>query len=382
MSSIVPRRALTRVAASITGLALVAALALASVAAASPREEGGGGRLRHIFVIMLENTSRTALVGDPNAPFITHLATTYAQATNYDGVTHPSEPNYVAAISGSNWFVNDDDPANTFDHTNLVDQLEAHHLSWAAYMDAMPEAGFTGTQWPSNAGLYVNKHNPFVLFTDILSDPARLAHIKPYTSLAGDLRSGHVASFVWITPDTCNDLHGGVYVAVAGHPETPCPYPSTNSPTDPAQVKLVQQADAFVRGAVTEIMASRVWRQGHAAIFIVSDEGSYDSSGGSLANDGWLSTAGCCDSPVLPPGYQFLNSSGTPDGNVWPGGTYGGGNVPAIVVSTGGPRHFTTGLAYNHYSLLRTIEANWNLGYLGNASDAAQVQAMTPLLGG
>ena len=43
----------------------------------------------------------------------------------YYGVTHPSEPNYVAAISGSNWFVQNDNPANRFDHTNLVDQLEA-----------------------------------------------------------------------------------------------------------------------------------------------------------------------------------------------------------------------------------------------------------------
>jgi len=27
-------------------------------------------------------------------------------------VTHPSEPNYIASISGSNWFTNNDNPAN------------------------------------------------------------------------------------------------------------------------------------------------------------------------------------------------------------------------------------------------------------------------------
>ena len=49
--------------------------------------------------------------------------------TNYYGVTHPSEPNYVAAISGSNWFINNDNPSNRFNHTNIVDQLEAKQLT-------------------------------------------------------------------------------------------------------------------------------------------------------------------------------------------------------------------------------------------------------------
>ena len=35
---------------------------------------------------------------------------------------------------------------------------------------------------------------------------------------------------------------------------------------------------------------------------------------------------------------------------------------------------------YNHYSLLRTIEWAWDLGYLGYAADSANVSAMTPLL--
>ncbi|HEY8735836.1 MAG TPA: alkaline phosphatase family protein [Candidatus Dormibacteraeota bacterium] len=340
------------------------------------------GSLRHIFVIMLENVSRSAVIGNPNAPFINQLASSYGQASQYFGVTHPSEPNYVGAISGSNWFINDDNPANRFDHTNLVDQLESNHVSWGAYMDAMPSPGYLGDQWPPNAGLYVSKHDPFVLFNDIRDNPARLSQVKPYGSLASDLASGRLANFVWISPDACNDMHGGVYVVVPGHPETPCPYPLSNASTDPAQVKLVSQGDAFVKQAVTDIMASRVWREGQAAIAVVADEGSFDSSGGSKQNDGWQSTAGCCDSPILPPGYRFLGSNGQPDGNVWPGGSYGGDVVPAIVVTSSGPRAFTTDQPFNHYSLLRTVEENWNLGYLENASDAAQVHAMNSLFYG
>jgi hypothetical protein len=29
---------------------------------------------------------------------------------------------------------------------------------------------------------------------------------------------------VFIGPDQCNDMHGGVNHAIAGHPETPCPF--------------------------------------------------------------------------------------------------------------------------------------------------------------
>ncbi len=375
-----PHRSRTRHAAVLASTAvLVGALLAGGAAGAAPQHESH--RLNHIFVIFLENNSRKQVIGNPNAPYLTSLASTYGQATNYWGVTHPSLPNYVATISGSNWFVNDDNPHDRFPHMNLVDQLEAHHLTWAAYMDAMPRAGFLGSQWPSYTALYANKHNPFVLFGDIRHNPARMANVKPYTDFAGDLTGSHAPNFVFISPDQCNDMHGGVYSAVPGHPETPCPYPSSNKRNDPAQVQLVRQGDEFVKGAVGTIMASPAWRQG-SAIFIVSDEGSYDNDGDHLKNDGWMSAKGCCDSPFLPPGYQFLGSDGNPDGNVWPGGTYGGGNVPAVVVTSDGPRGMTSDRAYNHYSLLRTIEANWDLGYLGNASDALQVHAMTDLLQG
>src|ERR1700675_536848 len=102
------------------------------------KDGNDGSALKHIFVIMLENHSQASVIGDPNAPYITQLAHSNATAAQYYGVTHPSMPNYVASISGSNWFVNDDTPARRYAHTNLVDQLEANGLTWGAYMESMP----------------------------------------------------------------------------------------------------------------------------------------------------------------------------------------------------------------------------------------------------
>ena len=357
------------------GLVALAAVAIALPASAGGRNSGDGPshgnnspRLDHIFVIMLENHSQSSVIGDPNAPYINSLAQQYATAANYFGVTHPSEPNYVAAISGSNWFINNDNPANRFDHTNLVDQFDSNHVTWGAYMESMPSAGYLGDYWPSSTQqLYASKHNPFVLFDDIRNDPSRLANVKPYTAFATDLqRERTTPDFVWISPNQCHDMHGGVtQVASDGSDGTPCPYSATKN--DPNDVALKQKADAFVQGAVTTIMHSPAWRDGRSAIVIVTDENDYTGNG---ATGGWETADGCCDSPVLPPH--------PPDVPAWAGGTYGGGLVPAVIVTNRGGKTggYVSSAPYNHYSLLATIEENWNLGYLGNASDSNQVSPM------
>src|SRR5262245_52139856 len=64
-------------------------------------DEGEGERLDHIFYIMMENHGTDEIIGNTaDAPYINELADHYGLATNYYGVTHPSLPNYLAAISG------------------------------------------------------------------------------------------------------------------------------------------------------------------------------------------------------------------------------------------------------------------------------------------
>ena len=365
---------ITLAAAAVAFAVLVAVAGAGAGAKDGPREERGAP-VDHVVVIMLENHSQSSVLGDANAPFINSLASQYAVAGNYYGVTHPSQPNYVAAISGSNWGVNDDQPTNTYDHQNLVDELEAHHLSWAAYMESLPSAGFTGTQSPATASLYVNKHDPFVLFDDIRTSPARLARIKPYSDFAADMRHG-MPNFVWITPNQCHDMHGGVFVPVAadGSDGTPCPFGSTKDDANDAALK--QKADAFVQGAMAAITASPAWRHDRVAVFVITDENDFT---GNTATDGWETAAGCCDSPNLGKGTPFLTSGGAFDGNVWGGGVYGGGLIPAVVILNRGgrPAGYTSTVAYNHYSLLATIEDNFGLAHLGATSDTRQVQPMS-----
>ena len=350
---------------ALVALALGTLLFAAVAAADTPRS---AGHLKHVFVIVLENHSMNGVIGDPNAPHITALANEYGVAAAYYGVTHPSQPNYVAMIAGDNFGINNDHETNRYDAPNLVDQLESAGHTWDAYMESLPSVGYTGDFWPSSSSpLYASKHDPFVLFNDIRDNPARLAHIKPYTDLAADLNGPEqsIPDVSFIVPNQCHDMHGGVNAAVApdGSDGSPCPYAN--------DAGLKQKADAFVQQAVGTIMSSKAW-SGNSAIFIVADESDF-------ANDPstgyWADTSGCCDSPVLPAGDPAVSST-------WPGGTYGGGLTPAIVITTNGPRHFVSQTPYNHYSLLTTIEQNWHLGYLGHAGDTAGgVLPMTDLLG-
>ena len=345
-------------------LLVVAALSVTTTASASPDPAAhhGSAALDHIYVIMLENHSQSSVIDDPNAPFITSLAHQYGMADHYYGVTHPSMPNYLAFLGGDNFGLQDDNDQNVvnLDRPNLVDQLEAHRVSWNAYFDTLPANKLDrfGPTLPdgTTVSLYAKKHNPFVLFDDISSNPARMSHVKDYSALAADLNGPHPANFVWITPNQCNDMHGGVFTAVAGHPETPCPFGSTKDDANDAALK--QKADQFVHTAVDTIMSSRAWTD-RSAIVIVTDENDFT---GNTETGGWESAQGCCDSPYVAKGDPRVSAT-------WPGGTYGGGLIPAIVVTADGPRHVVSHIPYNHYSLLTTIEDNWQLGHIGHAGD-------------
>src|SRR5437870_2456812 len=106
-------------------LALVSPVAAQGLSARAANGSSGVPSFQHIFVIMMENTGYNSLIGNSNAPWINKAATTYGLATNYFGVTHPSQPNYIAATSGSTNGVVDDSDV-TINVPNIVDQLEAN----------------------------------------------------------------------------------------------------------------------------------------------------------------------------------------------------------------------------------------------------------------
>jgi len=325
---------------ALTLAALVVPHSVSAHTQAGPGNRSDLKNYQHVFIIMMENTGFASLIGNPNAPFINSAAKTYGLATNYFGATHPSQPNYIAATSGStNGVANDND--TTVNVPNIVDQLEAHGKTWKAYMQSLSLCNGNLLAHACGNQLYERKHDPFVSYADVQSSLSRLANIVDFSQFATDLANNTVPDYSWISPDQCHDMHGR-----AATPSDSCDFSQVQS--------LIAAGDAFLSSTVSAIMSSRAWT-GNSVIFITWDESDFTGSG----PFGFGDTSGCCDSV--------------------PGD--GGGHVVTLTISHSDHSARTSAVAYNHYSMLATIEDGWKLGCLAFTCDTSNVPPMSDLVG-
>lgn len=152
----------------------------------------------HIVVVIMENHGLTQIVGNSAAPYITSLSTQGANFTNSHGVTHPSQPNYLAFFSGSTQGTTSDSCPHTFSGNNLGAQLIAAGYSFTGYSETMPSAGYTGC----TSGAYARKHNPWVDFSNVPS-----ASNQTFASFPSNYSSLPTVSIV--VPDLNDDMHDG-----------------------------------------------------------------------------------------------------------------------------------------------------------------------------
>ena len=176
-------------------------------------DAGSGQGIQTVFLILEENHNWSDIKGNSEAPYINSLLALGAHAEAYDNLPgiHPSEPNYLWIEAGTNFgILADGVPATDHQSTtaHLVTQLDNAGISWKSYQEDI-----SGTDCPLTAvNNYAPKHNPMVYFDDITntnssSSSTCLAHVRPYTELAGDLTAGTVARYNFITPNLCDDMH-------------------------------------------------------------------------------------------------------------------------------------------------------------------------------
>lgn len=157
----------------------------------------------HVVTIVMENREYGDVIGNSAAPYINRLARRYGLATDSYAVSHPSEPNYLALTSGSTAGITSDCTTCHVAARNIVDQLERAHVTWKAYMEDMPSACFRGAR----AGGYAKKHNPFMYYDDVASNPRRCRRVVPLARLGADLRRNRLPTYAFISPNLCNDMH-------------------------------------------------------------------------------------------------------------------------------------------------------------------------------
>lgn len=151
----------------------------------------------HLLIVVEENRAFTSIVGNPDAPFINSLLPHGLLFTAAHGVTHPSQPNYLALFSGSTHGVPDNRCPLQLSGTNLASALLAKGLTFMSYAESMPEPGYLGCE----VGAYRRKHNP------IANWPALAALNQPFSAFPTDFTQ--LPTVALLVPDQLNDMHDG-----------------------------------------------------------------------------------------------------------------------------------------------------------------------------
>lgn len=159
----------------------------------------GVSRPDHVVLVMFENKKYSSINGSSSAPYFNSLAGQGAKFTNSFAITHPSEPNYIALLSGSTQGVTDDScPVSFTNKENLAHQLIAAGFTFKGYSEAMPSDGYTGC----SSGTYRRKHNSWVDFTNV---PAT-SNVR-YSTFPSSANYASLPTVSFVTPDMCNDMH-------------------------------------------------------------------------------------------------------------------------------------------------------------------------------
>lgn len=251
------RKGALYVAVGLLLIAMVIAVASMQETTSTQKPSGPNGRIKTIFLIMMENTDWSQVKGNPSYAYLNEtLLPDSAFANNYvGGIGHPSLPNYVALEAGAPMGLTDGaylPPAHSTNTTeHLTTQLRAAGVSWKYYAEDLPGDG-TRCNTADPGTPYSLDHNPFVYFDDIRTDSGYCqAHERPYRELIGDLRSNTVPNYNFIVP---NDWDQGEKLAPGSH----C---------------MSCQADQFLKSEVPIIQASTAYHDGGAIIILWDESG-------------------------------------------------------------------------------------------------------------
>lgn len=166
--------------------------------------------VKKVVVVVLEN-------GDPvlasQQPFMKYLAKTGMVLTSYYGVAHPSQPNYVALISGSTGGAMTDDNVRLPARKHLGNILPDG--AWKVYAENYPALAGRCNLAKRGSGsdrLYVRRHVPFLSFADVQDGPCTgVVRLNTATddvgALKADIENRRMPPFSMIVPNLDHDGH-------------------------------------------------------------------------------------------------------------------------------------------------------------------------------
>lgn len=181
-----------------------------------------------VLIIVLENVDYEAAILNKD---LAALAQHGASFTNFHALFHPSYPNYIAMIAGTDFGIHKGGSyfgdkqknfPNDADHKTIGDRLLAAGLDFKQYAEELPEGScpwaLGGLRIAGNRGNYVRRHVPFLSFRKVqekLCDRViRVDSSKSNNFFAQDAKNGLVA-YSFYSPNMNHDGHDTT-VQVAG----------------------------------------------------------------------------------------------------------------------------------------------------------------------
>jgi acid phosphatase len=157
----------------------------------------------HIVIVIEENHSFAQIIDSPAAPYLNTLINTGAVLTNAYGITHPSQPNYIALFAGSTEGIIANNCPFELTAPNLRSTLAQVGRSFAGFSEDLPAVGSTDCIVDS----YVRKHNPWVNWQGSSVNQVPPAENRSFSDFPTDFDQLPTLSI--IIPNQQNDMHDG-----------------------------------------------------------------------------------------------------------------------------------------------------------------------------
>ena len=173
-----------------------------------------------VLIIVLENVDYERAMQDPS---LAALASQGASFTNFHALFHPSYPNYLAMIAGSDFGLHrrgsylGDRQVNFPDdavHKTIADRLVAAGLDFKQYAEELPAGtcpwNVSGLHVADKRGNYVRRHVPFLSFREVqekwCDHVIAVDSAKADNYFVRDAKQGLVA-YSFYTPNMNHDGH-------------------------------------------------------------------------------------------------------------------------------------------------------------------------------
>jgi phosphatidylinositol-3-phosphatase len=281
---------------------------------------GGGGsssgstgssipQFAHVFIVLEENHSFSDVIGNSSMPYLNGLASANGLATQYYADAHPSLPNYFMLTVGAGTSITGTE-GDAYNGVVTQDNVVRALTAAGKTWKSYAESLPSVGYLGGNTGAYFRHHVPFTYFSDVQSSSTQASNIVPFTQLASDTTNNNLPDYAFIVPNVNDDAHN-------------CPVGLSTCTSN----QMLAAADQWLSANISPLLANTAFQ--NALLIITFDEAE--------------------DTDI----------------------EYGGGHVPAVIVSPLAKPGYQSTTLYQHESTLRLMMEGLGVTNLPGAAATA-----------